>query len=494
MKKKRLLIFAVVFIAMLNIPVFISSCSNSNKKVYNYAASNADAAVIAELEQYPNLQTVDLRGSDCYDAIIDYANAHPQISVLYDVPIGDERYSSDSSELTLADGEYDYSTLLSNLAYLPDVNKINLPNTSLSTEQLEEIKTAYPDLQLDYTVMVLGEETAQNVTELDLSSAEPEDLDTLMVSLSKMTNLVDIKLTAADGSNKFTPADVKKLMDAVPNATVHYTFELFGKTISTTDKTVEFVETNIGNNGVSKIREALDILPDCTYFKLDRCGIDNNVMEQLRDDYPEVKIVWRVFFARYNCLTDVEMLHCTGGITDSMAQVLKYCTDVVYLDIGHNRELSDISFINYMPKIKIAIIVDCRANTLEPFANCPDLERLEIVACTRISDLSPLANCKKLKGLNMSCALRVKDLSPLYGLQEMERLYLGQNKLPQGQYEAACENLPNCWVTNTAKSASQVSRNYAIGWRLNEDGSRADWYLEVRKIFRYDEHYYNHND
>ena len=35
---------------------------------------------------------------------------------------------------------------------------------------------------------------------------------------------------------------------------------------------------------------------------------------------------------------------------------LKYCNDVKYLDIGHDDELTDISFIKYMPKLEIAML------------------------------------------------------------------------------------------------------------------------------------------
>ena len=49
--------------------------------------------------------------------------------------------------------------------------------------------------------------------------------------------------------------------------------------------------------------------------------------------------------------------------------------------------------------------------------------------------------------------------------------------------------MPNCWVRNWAKDVNGVSGNYAVGWRLDRDGTRADWYIEIRKIFKYDDLY-----
>ena len=335
-------------------------------------------------------------------------------------------------------------------------------------------------------ISILEKETIQII---DLSNTKPEELDKKINQIKAIENISEIRLMDSNNRSNFTPKDVKKLMDSFPGIFIDYSFELFGKTLSTSDERIEYVKTKIGNNGVEKIREALDILPKCTYFLLDDCGIDDEVMGNLRSDYPNKKIVWRVHFSKYSCLTDTEMIHCTVGVRDSDLTGIFYCNDVMYLDLGHNKYMSDISFIYGMPKLKIAIIVDCAADTLEPFASCPDLERLEIVNCGNIKDLSPLAKCSKLKGLNMSCAYGIKDLSPLYGLKEMERLYLGSSMITDEQYEEACRMMPNCWVRNYGKSVHGVSSNYSIGWRLERDGSRAEWYIELRKIFKYDELY-----
>lgn len=465
-----------------------------NLAVLEYSLVASDPADLAQLEQYPNLQKVDLTGSNCYAEIAAYIASHPGVSVTYDVQIGDARFDSAHAALTLNVGTYGFDELLYNLKYLPNLSELSLPNTNLTAQELAQLKEAYPELDLQFSVDFLGTELDASITELDLSDLDATQIDDVRNVLPMLSNLTDIHLEKDGITSKLSPTDVKQIMDAAPGVTVHYTFDLFGQTVSTTDERVEFVRTKIGNNGIDKIREALDILPNCTYFKMDRCGVDDEVMAQLREDYPDTKIVWRVFFAYYNCLTDVEMIHATDKLSDANVEVLKYCNDVLYLDIGHNTDLSNLTFISHMPKLKIAIVVDCATPDLEPFGNCPDLEWLEITNCYNVKDLSPLANCTKLKGLNMSGAFGIRDLSPLHNLQNMERLYLGRNLLPEGQYETAQEKLPNCWVSNTHYSANGVSLNYAIGWRLDEDGSRAEWYKEIREIFRYAENYYNHDD
>lgn len=462
-----------------------------NLEVLDFSLVANSASDLDALAVYENLQTLDLRGSSCYEAIESYVAAHPQVKVTYDVQLGANRYSPDLAQLALNEGEYDFQELLENMKYLPKLETLELPKTGLCAEQLKQIEEGYPNLAVTYTVEVLGQEMGSETTELDLSAMDPANLEELTGSLALLSNLETVQLMTSEGTSRFLPADVKKVMDAVPGATVLYTFDLFGKTVSTTDERVEFKNVHIGNEGIPQIREALDILQNCTYFLMDTCGVDNEVMAQLRSDYPETKVVWRVFWAFYHDLTDMEMIHCTCDLTAENVEVLKYCNDVKYLDIGHNTELKSIDFVNYMPKLEIAIVVDSQIPSVEPFANCPNLQYLEIVNCPNISDLSPLENCKNLKGLNMSCVFKVKDLSPLFELEHMERLYLGNNKVPKEMVEAAREAMPNCWITDFARSSGNVSRNYAIGWRLDRKDVRAEWYKEIREIFRYSENFYN---
>ena len=361
------------------------------------------------------------------------------------------------------------------------------PTTMPSTYEDDCNTIAFTEGTVTYTATVLGQEYDSGVTQFDLSEASGSQTQQLLVELANFPALTDVQLGGG-----FAPSDVKALMDGLPGVTVHYSFALFGKTVSTTDERLEYVNVEIGDEGLAQIRQALDIMPACTYLKLDRCGTTDNAMAKLRDDYPDTKVVWRIFFAFYNCLTDTEVLRCIRELDDENVEVLKYCTDVKYLDMGHNTELANFDFVNYMPKLEIAIVVDSDIPNLDAFGKCPNLQWLEIVNCQEVRDLSPLANCTHLKGLNISANFDINDLTPLYGLQEMERLFLGHQDLTEEDVKAVQNALPNCWVSIGAKSTDIVSYNYSFGWRLNEDGSRADWYQFVREIFRVDDNYYNH--
>ena len=496
MKKVSIVLLSLLLTAAL---VF-SGCDKAeqaqphdpNLDVLEHTLVAADAAALQELDIYVNLQTLDLRGSDCYEAIESYIAAHPQVKVIYDVEVAGVRYSPDVQQLKLEDGTFEPDALLAVMKHLPKLECLELPKTGLSFEQLAAIREAYPNLTVIYTVELLGQEVSTDLAELDLSGLTAEELDDqLLEKLRLLTGLARVQLMQEDGTTNFAPVDVKNLMNVLPGVAMDYSFQLFGQTVTTADERVEFKNTYIGDEGIPEIRAALDILPNCTYFLMDNCGVDNEVMAQLRADYPNSKVVWRVFWRnKYHVLTDTEMIN-SNGVRSEDIEVLKYCNDVIYLDIGHSDFLDSIEVVKYMPKLKVCICVDSKITDLSPLVNCPDLEVLEIVACRKITDLSPLVNCTKLKGINMSMAYGIEDITPLYSLENMERLYLGSNNVPDEMFEEACEKMPNCWVTDNWYDSSGVYRNYAVGWRLDPKGRFAEWYLEMREIFRYTEYYYS---
>ena len=94
-----------------------------------------DEQSILDLEQnYPDLEEVNLTGSECYQAIRDYAARNPQVKVTYLVRLGSMAASPDAKSLELHPGQYDYQMLLSNLKYLSQLQKVSFPDSELTME------------------------------------------------------------------------------------------------------------------------------------------------------------------------------------------------------------------------------------------------------------------------------------------------------------------------------------------------------------------------
>lgn len=435
---------------------------------------------IFQLEAYPSLKEVDLTGSTCYAAIEEYIKAHPEVAVTYTVALGGTDVAPDITELTLEEGSYDYDTLLENLAYLPAVKTIQLPRTALTAEQLAALSGA-TGAKVIHTVELMGEELDSDTTSLDLSGMTAAEIEGILPSLSMLTQLTDVELMNADGTSALEVTDVKTLMDALPGVSFNYSFEFFGKTLSTKDEKVEYTLVNMGDGAEAQIRQALDILPNCTYFKLDGCGISNEVMAKIRDDYPSANVVWRVYIENHSTLTDQEVIRATFIMDNKNSQVLKYCTKVKYLDLGHNDNLGDISFTAYMPDLELIIISgDTLITDLSPLVNCKKLYFFESNFCDGVKDLSPLAELPNLRAINVSFS-GVRDLSPLDGMK-LDRFVCMQNGFNEEQQAEFIEKHPECEMIRF-----KGDQPYGYGWRYVDDGITFwPYYANMREIFCYD--------
>lgn len=346
-----------------------------------------------------------------------------------------------------------------------------IPTTETITAPTETIPTS---------VMLFNKEISLDAESLDLSWLTPSQIEDATDVLPRLTHLKEVTLADSEGSSTLSPTDVRKLMDAAPEVSFKYNFELFDQQFSTADERMQFELVRIGNDGIEQIRSALDIMPNCTYLKVDRCGVDSEVMASVREDYPNVKVAWRIFFGKFSCMTDDEMLRLTNGLKDEHIDQLKYCNDVKYLDIGHDEDLTDISFVKYMPKLEIAIISGSSVEDLSPFQDHQSIEFLELCFCVNLKDISPLANCPNLKFLNISFT-GVKDISATDTLP-MERFVAMGQKIDAVTQAKFKELHPDCMYRFEGKQC------YGYAWRYDDYGyTFSEYYTNMREIFDYDD-------
>ncbi len=435
---------------------------------------------LSELESYPKLQSADLRGCENYEQILLYIQQHPEVSVVYDVTLGEQSYAQDVTELTFTAGEVPYDDLLARLQYLPGVTKITLPETDLTAEQISALVQACPATAVEHTVSIDGTLYGADTTKLDLSWMKPEQIVENLDKLALLFNLQEVELMDENGTSLLALPDVKTLQDALPQVFFHYSFDLFGKTVSTSDEVIEYDSVYIGNSGEERIRQALDILTKCTYFKLDDCGLDNEVMSGIREDYPNIKVVWRIHISPYSMLTDETMLRLTFCLNDDNVSELKYLNDVTYMDIGHNDTLTDISFVAYMPKLECVIVSGAPIQDISAFKNCKNLEWLELCFCSWVKDLSVLEEIPNLKYLNVSYS-QVSDLTPLENVK-LERFNCLHTKVDAAMEASFVEKHPDCL------SVFEGKQPYGYGWRYNDYGyTFFEYYANMRIVFRYDD-------
>lgn len=441
------------------------------------------AGELYTLDYYPNLKTVDLSGSTCYDTILHYIETHPQVDVTYTVSFGTAEVENKATAATLARGSFDPELLLDNLQYLPALESLTLTDVDLTAQQVAALAETYPDLTLNYTVELLGNSYDVATTTLDLSNMGSSQVAEVLPRLGLLTQLQSVKL-----SSSLSFADVDKLQDANPNAVFHYNFQLFGKTVSTADTEIVYKNQKIGNDGEDTLRDALTILDNCQRFVLDNCGFDNEVLAKVRDDFREqVKVVWRVYFGtngRYNTLTDDDTIRAVYNVTDDTCGPMKYLEDVKYMDIGHNEHLSDLSFVSYMPELEVLIASESGVKELTGFDNCKKLTWLELAYCYKLENIDALAGCDGLKYLNLSYS-KVKSLASLDGLG-LERFVYLSPKASTAEQNTFLSIHPKGQCITVFYGYSMP---YSYGWRYDDNGKTMFWYYKdvIREVFNYDQ-------
>ena len=381
---------------------------------------------LALLDGFPSLQRADLRGSQCRKEIAAWAIAHPAVQV--------------SCEAELSDG-----TVLA-----ADTRELTLPD-----------------------------------------SVPGEDLRALTV----LQELKTVELGACEDAAE-SPLDWEALAaaeEALPNTEFHYAFTLYKKSFDLQSTEMDLNHIAMSDEGALVKKVAL-CMPGLTLLDMDFCQVSDEAMAEIRDSLPNAEVVWRIWFgdnrnSGYSVRTNVTRILASnpgvgGELTPENTQSLKYCTKVQYLDLGHNDQLTDISFVSCMPDLEVAVLSMGGFRDLSPLADCPKLEYLELFTGA-VSDLRPLSGLKNLRHLNLAWCFALTDITPLYELTELERLWLGKfDPVPREQIEEMQRRAPNCEINISTGDPTEG------GWRYT---GQDEWgyttvhprYALLRKQFEY---------
>lgn len=286
---------------------------------------------------------------------------------------------------------------------------------------------------------------------------------TAAILVASMT-VVQLPVTAlaADSDNNSITLD-----GAVTNITVN------GKSYPS-----DTILLNLNNAVISdfeSFKQELAAFPTLVKVELKGSNLNNLQMEELTLLYPNTKFVWNIKLGNYwTIATDQVAFSCNKGggpsLTNADVAQLKYCTDMVALDVGHN-SISDISFVRYMPNLRVLIISDNRVADLTPLNTCKNLIYFE-AWFNLLSDLSPLQYLVNLKDINVAHNRRCSNITPLLHLPRLERIYMSYCNVPQSSIDLLRSTFPNATIEMVEYYADRA------GWR------KVNRYYEMRKMYK----------
>ena len=319
--------------------------------------------------------------------------------------------------------DYDPELLKQELSALKNLKSVTFGDDLVPAGTLAQLTEKFPQVEFTaiVTYPVAGRDFREDVTELDLSgSPVTEDLT---VSLKPFPLLESVNLHDTGMQRE----QLLKLKTAYPELIVKAEVELAGEVFSTEAQELDLNSRIIPD--YEQFFETLVLFDHLTKVEMCDCGLSNEQLGALRDAYPDTKFVWRIYLGKWSLRTDAVafsvliMQYDYTRMTSKDIEVLKYCTDLQALDLGH-QAITDISVIGeYLTDLRILIVADNKITDLSPLANLPHLHYLEFFM-NQVKDLTPLAQCRELVDLNISYNPGLSDITPLLDLPVLERLWM----------------------------------------------------------------------
>lgn len=473
--------------------LLLTGCTKNIKiggEKFSEDSAEISAVVSAEeidrLDLFPALKSADLSGSTCYEEILRWAQAHPDVDVRFTLTFPDGT-TADNDAQSLALGglnSADIPEVTRLLGCMSGLEQLSLNGSALTCADVKTLADAFPSVEMSYSFEFLGQTVDYNCETLSLTALTSPDVQTAAETLAQLPYLKEVDL-GSESTSSLSWADIALLENACPNVAFDYDFTLYGLPFSLSAEEMDLNHIPIADEG-ALVAGIVACMPNLKYLDMDSCGVSSEAMAAIRDANPDVTVVWRVWFGdAYSVRTDVERILASnpttgGNLTAKNTVELKYCTKVKYMDIGHNEVLGDISFVQYMPDLEVLIAAMDGITDISPLSACTNLEYLEIQT-NSISDISPLAPLVNLKHLNMARNGNITVLSPLFGMTKLERLWLGaSSSYPQEQIEQIRAIVPECNINTYVYNDPTEG-----GWRYTGSNPNPEVY-ELYKHERYE--------
>ena len=448
---------------------------------------------IGKFSRFYDLRSVDV--SACPDPELTEAlrAAYPSLRVFYSVPLGEETLSDDVRELTLSSAEVPAEELAGALKLLPLAETVTVSGVEYAPAEQLALQRDFPDVQFCWSVRLGDRAVDPDSAVLDLSGTPvtEETLAALTEAGPLLPGLETVELTDGGLSRERLCA----FAGEHPEWTIRWRVELCGQEFYTDAEELTWEDAPMTAEEVAELEALLPAMRRLKKVNLLRCGIGDEEMDALNKRHPEVEFVWMVQLSSYGVRTDAEYFcafNCEyeyDSVADTLFEGLKYCHNMVAVDLGHMHLYGDTSFFLEMPHLRYLIISNCAHDSIPELASLKELEFLELhKASTR--DITQLKECTSLKHLNIvykrvkSDEVAAADIETLTAMPWLERLYIGANMYRDEQIAALREALPNTRIEilsgeNTVGQGWREDKSYfdmrdaMHMYYMDEDGNEA---------------------
>ena len=418
--------------------------------------SLTDSDVIL-LDYLPELREVDARKCRDYGPLAELIRRKPQCRVLCSVQLGENVFDQDTERMTLQDPAM--PEVMAAVSVLPALKRIEFTGKLPATEDINKLRRAYPSLQIGWQAEICGRVYPETQEILDLSLKTVEDGKQLKEQLLYFPYLKTLDFRGVRMEQK----DRKLLETYYPQVEMIWDYDLDGVKAPVDTKILDLS----GHSQVTlqEIEEALPYLPELQKIILCDCGLPNEELSAFNKKRNDIRVVWNVQVGGRNTRTDEKYFAPNKWglkMDDENIYDLRYCTDMVCVDIGHSKKVTNCEWAAFMPELRFLILADSSVRGLEPLENLRNLQFLELFLIPG-QDLSPLKGCTSLEDLNL-CYVYA-DPAPIQEMTWLKRLWWS-----------------GCWPARNLLSGTMpnTEMNFDTGSSTGEGWREGRLYYEMR--------------
>lgn len=362
--------------------------------------SSLTESEIPLLKYLDKLSSVDARGCRDYPAIMALREERPDLELTWQVPISGKEYLETAEEILVDDAAVTTAQLEEALRYLPAVKSVDAPANSWTTEEKDALRAAWPEIAFHWPVTICGTEYKGDETTVDLKGKKLTAED-LDGIVKYGRDLPEVTLVDLTDTG-VSLADALRVKEVFPNAKLTFAFDLYGKNVTTEDTFIDFTGVKMGS--MDQLEAALPLLPKLEKVEMTDCGFSDEEMNKLNKRHEGVHFIWTMHMGRSTVIrTDDQGFIGTMDhylvFNNKTIKKLTYCWDMRCIDLGHRVPTG----------LKLDFLYDM-----------PQLEYL-VLADSRATDITPIGSLKNLVYLEMILSYP-NDLSPLKNCTSLKDL------------------------------------------------------------------------
>lgn len=443
-----------------------------SEKIVTADFTAGDIPAFARLE---NLASADVSACSDISAILALRAALPEVRVFWTVPLAGESFDGDSENIIVPDASEE--ELRAALVRLPELKTLTLTGSKFSLESQLALKEKFPSVSFVWDVTLAGKTFVSDALALDFTGTPltEDNLSEIGAALVLLPDAKSVTLTACGLSGDA----LRTFSAAHPEILTIWETQLFGVTFTTDAEEIEFTDIPLTVEDAAQIEDMLPYMPNLKKVVMLRCGISNEDMEEINLRHEDVQFVWMVQVYAYGVRTDqtyFSIYNCEYfyGEYDHLADDLRYCHDMIAVDLGHMHLYGDTYFLTQMPHLQYLILSSAGPNPIPELGTLKELRFLELGKAS-FTDITMLSECTSLTDIDLMYK-RVKsdevaeaDVQTLCKMTWLKRLYLGGNMYNEEQMQRLYDSLPN----------TQIVIHNSPEWEQNR-WREAEIYFEMR--------------